>query len=82
MMSASFVSPHRAEEVPGGYRLTGRGPLASTIHDSQWVMMSAIVYDGAQPRMTTMGPEVVGLVSRTSDVEIIDTWDSLGARHR
>jgi alkylation response protein AidB-like acyl-CoA dehydrogenase len=80
MMSASFSPPHRAEEVPGGYRLTGRGPLASTIHDSQWVMMSAIVYDGAQPRMTTMGPEVVGLVSRTSDVEIIDTWDSLGMR--
>ena len=30
MMAASFSPPHRAEEVAGGYRFTGRGPLAST----------------------------------------------------
>jgi indole-3-acetate monooxygenase len=80
LMSASFSPPHRAVEVSDGYRVTGRGPLASTIHDSQWVMMSAIVFDGDQPRMTPFGPEVVGLVMRTSDVEVIDTWDSLGMR--
>jgi indole-3-acetate monooxygenase len=80
MMAASFSPPHRVDEVPGGYRLTGRGPLASTIHDSRWVMMSAIVYDRDQPRMTPMGPEVVAVVMRTGDVEIIDTWHSLGMR--
>lgn len=80
VMSASFSPPHRADEVAGGYRVTGRGPLASTIHDSQWVMMSAIVHDGDRPRLTPMGPEVVGVVMRTSDVQIIDTWDSLGMR--
>jgi indole-3-acetate monooxygenase len=80
MMAASFSPPHRAEEAAGGYRLTGRGPLASTIRDAQWVMMSAIVHDGDQPRMTPMGPEVVALVMRRNDVEIIDTWDSLGMR--
>jgi alkylation response protein AidB-like acyl-CoA dehydrogenase len=80
LMAASFSPPHRAEEVSDGYRLTGRGPLASTIHDSQWVMMSAIVCNGDQPRMTASGPEIVALVMRTTDVEIIDTWDSLGMR--
>jgi indole-3-acetate monooxygenase len=80
MMAASFSPPHRAEEAPDGYRLTGRGPLASTVHDSRWLMMSAIVHDGNQPRMTPAGPEVVALVLRTTDVEIIDTWDSLGMR--
>jgi alkylation response protein AidB-like acyl-CoA dehydrogenase len=80
MMAASFSPPHRAEEVQGGYRLTGRGPLASTIHDSQWVMMSAIVFDGGQPRMTPHGPAIIAVVMRTSEVEIIDTWDSLGMR--
>jgi alkylation response protein AidB-like acyl-CoA dehydrogenase len=80
MMAASFSPPHRAEEVPGGYRVTGRGPLASTIHDSQWVLMSAIVFDGDRPRMTPVGPEVISVVMRTSEVEIIDTWDSLGMR--
>jgi alkylation response protein AidB-like acyl-CoA dehydrogenase len=80
MMAASFAPPHRAEEVPGGYRITGRGPLASTIHDSRWVLMSAIVFDGDQPRMTPAGPDFITVVMRTTDVEIIDTWDSLGMR--
>jgi alkylation response protein AidB-like acyl-CoA dehydrogenase len=80
VMSASFSPPHRAEEVAGGYRITGRGPLASTIHDSSWVMMSGMVHDGDQPRMSAMGPEVVGLVMKTSDIAIADTWESLGMR--
>jgi alkylation response protein AidB-like acyl-CoA dehydrogenase len=80
MMAASFAPPHRAEEVPGGYRVTGRGPLASVIHDSRWAFMSTIVFDGDQPRMTPAGPDVVSVVMRTTDVEIIDTWDALGMR--
>jgi alkylation response protein AidB-like acyl-CoA dehydrogenase len=80
MMAASFAPPHRAEEVPGGYRITGRGPLASTIHDSRWAMMSAIVFDGDRPRMTPHGPDVVSVVMRTTEVEIVDTWSSLGMR--
>jgi alkylation response protein AidB-like acyl-CoA dehydrogenase len=80
MMAASFAPPHRADEVPGGYRITGRGPLASTIHACRWALMSAMVFDGDQPRMTPAGPDVITVVLRTSDVEIIDTWDSLGMR--
>ena len=80
LMAASFSPPHRAESVEGGYRFTGRGPLASTIHDSSWVMMTGIVFDGDQPRMTSFGPVDVALTLRTSDVQIIDTWHSLGMR--
>jgi alkylation response protein AidB-like acyl-CoA dehydrogenase len=80
MMTASFSPPHRAEEVTGGYRFTGRGALASTVHDSRWAMMSALVFDGEQPRMTPLGPEVIAVVMRTTDLEIVDTWDSLGMR--
>jgi alkylation response protein AidB-like acyl-CoA dehydrogenase len=80
LMAASFTPPHRAEAVPGGYRFTGRGPLASTIHDSPWVFMSGIVFDGEQARTTSFGPVVVGLALRTSEVQIIDTWHSLGMR--
>jgi indole-3-acetate monooxygenase len=80
MMAASFAPPHRAEEVSGGYRITGRGPLASTVHDSRWALMSAIVFDGEQPRMTPAGPDFISVVMRTTEVEIIDTWNSLGMR--
>jgi alkylation response protein AidB-like acyl-CoA dehydrogenase len=80
LMAASFSPPHRAEPVTGGYRFTGRGPLASTIHDSPWVMMTGLVFDGPQPRTTPAGPVVVGLALRTREVQIIDTWQSLGMR--
>jgi alkylation response protein AidB-like acyl-CoA dehydrogenase len=80
LMSASFAPPHRADAVPGGYRLTGRGPLASTIHDSPWVFMSGIVHEDGAPRMTPAGPAVVGLTMPASDVQIMDTWHSLGMR--
>ena len=80
MMAASFAPPHRAEEVAGGYRVTGRGPLASTIHDSRWALMSAILFDGDRPRMTPVGPDVISVVMHTREVEIVDTWDSLGMR--
>jgi alkylation response protein AidB-like acyl-CoA dehydrogenase len=80
LLAASFSPPHRAEAVDGGYRFTGRGPLASTIHESAWVMMTGIVFDGDQPRITPVGPAVVAVLMRTSDVEIIDTWHSLGMR--
>ena len=80
LMSASFSPPHRAESVPGGYRFTGRGKLASTVRDSSWVMMTGVVFDGEQPRATPFGPMIVALALRTSDVEIVDTWHSLGMR--
>ena len=80
LMAASFSPPHRVEEVDGGYRFTGRGPLASTIHDSAWVMMTGFVLDGDRPRMTPAGPDVVAVAMRTSEVDIVDTWRSLGMR--
>ena len=42
--------------------------------------MTAIVFDGEQPRMTPHGPVIVGLVMHASEVEIVDTWHSLGMR--
>jgi alkylation response protein AidB-like acyl-CoA dehydrogenase len=80
LMSASFMPPHPAVRIDGGYRLNGRGALASTVHDSPWVMMTGMVIEGGKPRMTPAGPELVALVMPTRDVEIVDTWQSLGMR--
>ncbi len=80
LMAASFSPPQRAEPVAGGYQITGRGPLASTINDSPWLGVTAIVFDGDQPRTTPFWPAIIGVALRTSEVTIVDTWHSLGMR--
>jgi alkylation response protein AidB-like acyl-CoA dehydrogenase len=41
---------------------------------------SAVVMDGDRPRMTDGMPEVIALILRTREAQIIDTWDALGMR--
>src|SRR5580765_4509290 len=80
MMAAAFHPPQQAVEAAGGYRVTGRAPLASGIHDSEWILFSAFIMDGGKPRMTEAGPAMIAVIMPTSDVEIIDTWHTLGMR--
>lgn len=80
MVAAAFHPPQRAVEAPGGFRLTGRSPLASIVHDCERVLISAFIYDGDKPRMTPNGPAAIAAIVNTSDVEIVDTWYTLGMR--
>lgn len=80
LMAAAFHPPQQAVEVPGGYRVTGRGPLASNVHDAPWLFLTAMVMDGEQPRMAGGVPQVVALILRTDEAEIVDTWYTLGMR--
>jgi alkylation response protein AidB-like acyl-CoA dehydrogenase len=79
-MSAAFHPPQQAVETAGGYRVTGRAPLASNIHDAEWLFLTALVMDGDGPRMIGETPMVIALVPRTSEVKVVDTWYSLGMR--
>jgi alkylation response protein AidB-like acyl-CoA dehydrogenase len=80
IMAAAFHPPQQAIDAPGGYRLTGRAPLASNVHDSEWLMLTAMVMQGGAPKMLGDAPEMVALILRTSEVEIVDTWHTLGMR--
>jgi len=80
VVSAAFHPPQQAVETSGGYLITGRGPLASTIHDAEWLFLTAIVMDGGGPRMIGDMPQIIGLMLRASEVLIVDTWHSLGMR--
>ncbi|HEU4408522.1 MAG TPA: acyl-CoA dehydrogenase family protein [Polyangiaceae bacterium] len=79
-IAAAFHPPQQAREVPGGFRVSGRAPLASTIHDCEWALFSALVFDDDRPRLTEQGPALLVFVLPTADVQIIDTWHSLGMR--
>ncbi len=80
VVSAAFHPPQQAVEAPGGYRITGRGPLASTIHDADWLFLTALVMDGGRPKMIGDMPQILGLMLRAREVRILDTWHSLGMR--
>jgi indole-3-acetate monooxygenase len=80
LQAAAFHPPQRAVEVPGGFRITGRGPLASTIHDAEWLFLSAVVMDGDRPRVSEGMPVMIAFVIRAREARIEDTWRSLGMR--
>jgi alkylation response protein AidB-like acyl-CoA dehydrogenase len=80
LCSGAFHPPQQAVEVEGGYRLTGRVPLASMISDTDWMTFSAFIMENGQPRMTPMGPEMIGVTIATNELQVIDTWYTLGMR--
>lgn len=80
LQAAAFHPPQRAVEVDGGFRITGRGPLASTIHDAEWLFLSAVVMDGDQPRQIEGIPVTIASVIRAREARVEDTWRSLGMR--
>jgi alkylation response protein AidB-like acyl-CoA dehydrogenase len=80
LVAAAFHPPQQAVEVPGGYRLTGRAPLASTVHDSEWLMLTGMIMDGQAPRMIDGAPVMVAAAFPTEQARIIDTWHALGMR--
>jgi len=80
MVAAAFHPPQQATVADGGYRISGRAPLASMIHDCEWVLFSAFIMEGGQPRMTPHGPAMIAVLLRAAEVQVIDTWYSLGMR--
>ena len=81
LVAGPFHPPMQATPVEGGYRLTGRAPLASNCYDATWLGMTALVMDGSAPRQSAGGaPEVVVAVCPSTDCEILDTWSVMGMR--
>lgn len=69
LTAAAFHPPLEGVATDGGYRVTGRRPLASTIHDARWLFVTAIVGEGA-----------IAASVRADEAQVVDTWHSLGMR--
>jgi indole-3-acetate monooxygenase len=79
-MAGAFHPLMQATEVDGGFRVSGRCPLASNCHEARWMVFLAIVMDGDQPKLVDGTPQVIGAYFRASEGRIIDTWHVLGMR--
>lgn len=78
--AGSVHPPMKANPVKGGYKINGRNPLVSNVHEAQWIMILALVMDGEQPKMNNGHPEIIGAYMNSKDCRIIDTWNVLGMR--
>jgi alkylation response protein AidB-like acyl-CoA dehydrogenase len=71
----------QAEPVDGGYRLSGRWGWASGIHHADWVFGGAAILRDGEPQPTDFGmPLARVMVMPRADVEVEDTWQTMGLR--
>jgi len=79
-MAGAFHPPMKATPVKGGYRINGRSPLTSNVHEARWTFVTAFVMNGDQINIHNGIPEIRGIVMDSKDVTILDTWYTLGMR--
>ena len=82
--AASIFGPmgRAAADGHGGYRVDGRWGFASGCLHSEWTQVGVMVMDGEAPafRADGTGPDWRFAYVPTADLEIVDTWDTLGLR--
>jgi len=71
-----------SRRTAGGYRVSGRWPLASGSYDADWYIVGALVSpEGGSPAQAAEGrPDLRLFLVPGGQVKAIDNWDSLGLR--
>ena len=79
--AGAFRPDGAAVEVDGGFRVTGRWPLASGSSHANWYVGGCVVIRNGEPVIGPGGAPLMREVFFPASVtEIIDTWDSTGLR--
>ena len=79
-IAGAFHPPMSATPTDNGYIINGRSPLASNVHEAKWVFVSALVMDGDRPKMINDRPVVIGVFMKAVNVQIMDTWYTIGMK--
>lgn len=79
-IAGAFHPPMSATPTADGYIINGRTPLASNVHEAKWVFVSAMVMDGDRPKMINERPVVMGVFLKAANVQIMDTWHTIGMK--
>lgn len=79
-IAGAFHPPMSATPTNDGYIINGRSPLASNVHEAKWVFVSALVMDGDRPKMVNDRPVVIGAFMKAANVQIMDTWYTIGMK--
>jgi alkylation response protein AidB-like acyl-CoA dehydrogenase len=73
IIAGTFNPMGNATPVDGGFRASGRWSFASGCRHAQWFLAHCFVDDGRMPPLRMM-------VLPAADVEIVDTWTTMGMR--
>lgn len=79
-LAGAFHPPMKATPVEGGYRINGRSPLSSNVHEAKWIFVTALVMKGNNVSMIDGRPEIIGVMMDAAHCEILDTWHTVGMR--
>ena len=82
MYGAGAIAPKgRAERAPGGWIVTGQWPFVTGCRNAAWIYLQCMVIENRRPARTEEGaPKMRLALVGAEDVEIHDTWRSLGLR--
>jgi alkylation response protein AidB-like acyl-CoA dehydrogenase len=73
IVAGTFNPTGAATPVDGGFRVGGRWAFASGCQHAHWFLAHSVVDDGRMPPLRMM-------VLPAADVEILDTWSTMGLR--
>jgi indole-3-acetate monooxygenase len=81
ILGGAFFPPYKAVAEQGGYRLTGQTPFTSGAHQCEWFLGLAHAYDEDRLRRSENGEPVTLIAAFPAEqVQILDTWHTLGMR--
>jgi alkylation response protein AidB-like acyl-CoA dehydrogenase len=79
--AGAFRPDGMAVEVDGGYRISGRWPLASGSSHANWYIGGCVLHRNGEPITEPSGvPVIREMFFPAAVTEIIDTWESTGLR--
>jgi len=70
----------KAVPVPGGYRVTGRGPFSTGCKHSSWIAANGQIIENGEARQRNGQPETRYFLIPVAQVELLDTWRTRGMR--
>lgn len=82
VVASPFFPPGAAVPTAGGYRVTSRASFASGCYAADWIGLPCLIMEGSEPRVDPASgqPVAVMTVFPRHEVDIIDTWDTVGMR--
>jgi indole-3-acetate monooxygenase len=82
IVAGGFNAQGQAAEDTGGYRVTGRWGFASGCQHADWLFGNCVVLREGQPLPGPAEgvPRMRGMLLRSDEVRILDTWNVLGLK--